>query len=78
MAAGSSAPELFASVIGTLTQHVLADVPRWLVPPTTLPPCVQVSSSPMVMWGWEPSLAQQSSTSCASLVCVGFSLDRCV
>lgn len=43
-----------------------------------LPPCVQVSSSPMVTWEWGPSLAQQSSTSYASLVCVESSPDRCV
>lgn len=43
-----------------------------------LPPCVQVSSSPTVMWGWGPSLAQRSSTSYASLVSAGSLLDRCV
>lgn len=44
----------------------------------TLPPCVQVSSSPMETWGWGPSSAQQFSTSYASLVCVESSPDRCV
>lgn len=48
---------------------------RWL---WVAPLCMQVSSSPTAMWGWGPSSAQQSSTSSASSVCVGSSLDRCV
>ncbi len=93
MAAGSSAPELFASVIGRETHththththtvcayHTLRH--SQMVGVTAdcdwLPPCVQVSSSPTVMWGWAPSLAQRSSTSFVSSVSVGSSLDRCV
>lgn len=86
MAAGSSAPELFASVIGThaytYKQYVHPLRCSQMVGVTTnsdwLPPCVQVSSSPTVMWGWGPSLAQRSSTSYASLVSAGSLLDRCV
>lgn len=42
-----------------------------------LPPYVQVSSSPMAMSGWGPSLAQRFLTSYASLVSVGSLQDRC-
>ena len=89
MAAGSSAPELFASVIGTEREiqthahtHTHTHTHSQMVGVTTdsdwLPPCVQVSSSPTVMWGWGPSSAQRSSTSFASSVFVGSLLDRCV
>lgn len=87
MAAGSSAPELFASVIGRDTHarlhtHTRTHSHSQMVGVTAdsdwLPPCVQVSSSPTVMWGWGPSSAQRSSTSFASLVSVGSLLDRCV
>jgi len=86
MAAGSSAPELFASVIGThlynSTHAVFTYRHSQMVGVATgsnrLPLYVQVSSSPMEMWGWGPSLAQQSSTSYASLGSVGSLQDRCV
>lgn len=66
MAAGSSAPELFASVIGTYAR-THSDIPGWMLPHDyDWLLSLQVSSSPTVMWGWGPLLGRQFSTSFAS------------
>ena len=76
MAAGSSAPELFASIIGKRADtHTHTHSAIWYWEAAF---CVQVSSSPTVMWGWEPLLALLCSTSFASSACAESLLDRWV
>ena len=89
MAAGSSAPELFASIIGEMgsysltlahSQYILYKCKHahLCLPFSLSPSFLKVSSSLMETWVLEPQWAQRCSTFYASSVCAESSLDRCV
>ncbi len=87
MAAGSSAPELFTSVIGKhlRTQRAFGkQFPTHLSMDLHMPYVshpvfsVQVYLSPKEMWEWAQSWVLLSSISSASSECVGSLLHRCL